>query len=551
MAKKALIILAVFFSMLFVSVNKVSAQDSPWGPKISIEDRNAYTEAINQNNCATPSLECLVHLTSRFVAIEWVNDAVYSSGPPIVQSGDAGGVNSLAGRSFVGGMAYLMGEMYRFPAARTSVYVADVLENARVISPAYAQGLGFASLNPILGLWKTFRNIAYMAFVFIFVILGFMIMFRQKIGGQSAVTAQQAIPSVIVSLLFVTFSYAIAGFLIDLMYLLMFMIIGVFGQTANGLDGGIIDYNILNLVSELFNDVAGFDSNIDIVSNLLGSLLQNEAFSNIAGLVGGITLSLVLAVAILIGTFKLFFELLKSYATIVLSVVTAPLVLLGGAFPGNNAFTPWVKNLIANLSAFPTVLMTVILFYQFTSESPTTGGFLPPFLLGRGQTGAITTLMGLAIILALPEIVKEVKKKLGATDGFGTMVTNAASARAKSGLGKAENAIPIASGAVGGAVGAGLALRQGRKEGLRGRQLLSGMARGVTVTDDQGRKRVVGGIGRLGGRAYAGGQSVRKYIDRAAEGRLMDAEDPAKLLSRLAERRKPQEKIKEPARPNT
>ncbi len=458
MPKKAFITILLLFALMFRGATTIFADNTPtdttiedssitpstttndretnppaWGPSYDKAQMDAYWRAVHEDNCATPSLECLVHQTSRFVAIEWVNNILY---PGNKGNAKTSNLQKQTSSSFIEGITYLMSEMYRHPVARTSIYVADVLENAHIITPAYAQGLGFASLNPILELWKTFRNIAYLAFVFIIIIIGFMIMFRQKIGGQTAVTAQQAIPNIIIGLILVTFSYAIAGFLIDMMYLLMFMIIGIFGQTAPQLDAGIVDYSITKLMGTLFTNVSSFDANLDIVTNIISGMISTETSGSILGIIGGLTLSLVLAIAILISTVKLFFELLKSYTTIVLSVVTAPLVLLGGAFPGKNSFKPWLMNIIGNLSAFPTVLMTVILFFQFTNKATgadTSGGFVPPFLLGRGQSGAITTLMGLAIILALPEIVKEVKKKLGATEGFGTMIFNEAGRAATKG----------------------------------------------------------------------------------------------------------------------
>lgn len=568
MIKRGLFLLALFFCIFSINVvelkaaepipldveagaseTEAGAEEGPaWGPTYDRGQMDSYRYAVETDNCATPSLECLVHQTSRFVAIEWVNSILYPGSrgltDPNAPTTDAGGNPVLSNQGgFVGDIVYLMGEMYRYPAARTSVYVADVLESAHIITPAYAQGLGFASLNPVLDLWKVFRNVSYMLFVFIIIVLGFMIMFRQKIGGQTAVTAQQAIPNVVASLIFVTFSYAIAGFLIDLMYLLMFMIIGIFGQTAPGLDGGIIDYNILDLMGKLFNDVSGFSNNIDIVTNLLGSMVNNETLGNTLGVVGGVTLSLVLAVAILIGTFKLFFELLKSYATIVLSVVTAPLLLLGGAFPGKNVFGPWVKNIVANLSAFPVVLMVVILFYQFTKEAPTAGGFIPPFLLGRGQAGAITTLMGLAIILALPEIVKDIKKNLGATEGFGTMIFNAAGARA----GKASGTVADVSlmggsagigGAYMGALGAATALRSRKTRTLRG--VLDGARYGVPQYDDEGKYlgQRGGALGKTGGlaRGWDVGQKIRKTADDIQDGRFLQPDNYRKLLDNLGRR---------------
>ena len=107
--------------------------------------------------------------------------------------------------------------MYSTPPASTEVFIADLLDSANIVEPAYAQGLGFASLTPILGAWKIFRNVSYFFFIIAFLAIGFMIMFRQKIGGQTVVTAQQALPRIIISLLAVTFSFAIAGFLIDIM----------------------------------------------------------------------------------------------------------------------------------------------------------------------------------------------------------------------------------------------------------------------------------------------------------------------------------------------
>ena len=552
MVKKVLLFLALTLGLFLGGTNVVSAQDDlekaeAWGPSYDQTQMDSYWQAVEEDNCSTPSLECLVHQTSRFVAIEWVNSILY----PGSKSGTSGEGSSINSKNnpitnqggFVGGITYLMGEMYRYPAARTSIYVADVLENAHIITPAYAQGLGFASLNPVLELWKVFRNISYMLFVLIFIILGFMIMFRQKIGGQTAVTAQQAIPSVIVSLIFVTFSYAIAGFLIDLMYLVMFMIIGVFSSTTStGLDGSIIDFNILDLMGQLFGDVAGFTNNIDIVTNLLGSMVDSEALGATLGVVGGVTLSLVLAVAILIGTFKLFFELLKSYATVVLSVVTAPLLLLSGAFPGKNAFGPWIKNIIANLSAFPTVLMVVILFYQFTDKATgadTSGGFIPPFLLGRGQAGAITTLMGLAIILALPEIVKDIKKNLGATEGFGTMVFNAAGARAGQG---ADLALPVGTaagtGTLSGLRGAGAALMNPESRTWKG--VWEGAKHGVANYDRKGKYlgQKGGMLGETGGlaRGWGYGQTIRKQADDIKDGRLFQPDNYRKLLENIGKK---------------
>jgi len=105
-----------------------------------------------------------------------------------------------------------------------------------------------------------------------------------------------------------------------------------------------------------------------------------------------------------------------------------------GAIPGKNPVVTWIKDLIGNLLPFPVVLLVLVLFFQFKENAigDTAGGFMPPFLLAQGAPDAIADLLGLALILALPEIVKDSKKGL-VSEGFGTMVFKAATESAKKG----------------------------------------------------------------------------------------------------------------------
>lgn len=444
MAKKALLVLLLAIFALVSSAGSLLAQSTTTpvagtGIAIQTDQRliEQYTNATKQ--CVEPSLECLVFYTTNYVAIQLTNSIVPIDGAGVKPEGDGSsiekGINVTQNQGIVPGLAYFIGAMYANPAANTHTYVADLLEGANIATPARAQGLGYGSLNPILEIWKMMRNVAYLFYVIMFIVIGILIMLRKRVG-QAAITAQQAIPSAIVSLIFVTFSYAIAGFLIDIMYLSMFLIIGLF-QTQFDSNPDIINYNIIELMATFIDtgSIAGFDIGYNVVESIITSVVGGSNFlSGAAGWIGGITIGLVIAIAVLIGMFKLFFELLRSYATIVLSVVVGPLQLMLGAIPGNDTVTPWIKNLIANLAAFPTVLVVAAMFYVFTSDvmqARTDGGFMPPYLIGRGASGAIATLMGLAILLAMPEIVKEVKKKLGATEGFGKVIADAAMDRSK------------------------------------------------------------------------------------------------------------------------
>ena len=73
----------------------------------------------------------------------------------------------------------------------------------------YLMGLGIDKI------WQKTRNIAYMAYVVVVIVIGFMIMFRNKIGGQTMVTVGNSIPQLVLGLFLVTFSFAIVGLFLD------------------------------------------------------------------------------------------------------------------------------------------------------------------------------------------------------------------------------------------------------------------------------------------------------------------------------------------------
>lgn len=65
-------------------------------------------------------------------------------------------------------------------------------------------------------IWSRSLNIVYVLYVLIFIIVGFMIMFRKKLQGNVTVTFSRALPNLIISLILATFSFAIVGFMMDL-----------------------------------------------------------------------------------------------------------------------------------------------------------------------------------------------------------------------------------------------------------------------------------------------------------------------------------------------
>lgn len=355
------------------------------------------------------------------------------SGVVVAITGGTGGTDNLqVNNGAIHSTANAIATLVTNTPASGERYVADLLHNMKVgpAQPAYAQvgGLGFASLEPILYAWKQFRNIAYLFFIVITLVIGFMIMMRQKIGSQAAVTAQQAIPQIVIALITVTFSYAIAGFLIDLMYVLMYLFVGLF---RDQLSGDPISKNTFQIAMEMFTNGIGTVS--DSIGTFVEANLGGGGFAEAIGSISGLTFTVIVAITYLFATVQLFIELLKTYISIIVSIVLSPLLLMMGALPGrNDVFSGWIKGLVGNLIAYPVVLLLVILHKLMTTQSGLEGGFLPPFLMGRGSPGAITALIGLSIMLIAKDLVVQAKKSVNPKGGgifeqFGQALSSAVS----------------------------------------------------------------------------------------------------------------------------
>lgn len=127
--------------------------------------------------------------------------------------------NKNSKNSLVGGIASVISAPFFHPPASSIAWIQNGLENAGFIPSTYAaEGIGFSSIKGYLTIWKLFRDITFLLLVLFMVIIGFLIMFRVKLDGQAAVTIQSILPRIVITMILITFSFAIVGFLIDLMY---------------------------------------------------------------------------------------------------------------------------------------------------------------------------------------------------------------------------------------------------------------------------------------------------------------------------------------------
>lgn len=249
-------------------------------------------------------------------------------------------------------------------------YVADLFKNIGIpqLAPtAYAQGTGYTAMQPFLEFWKIFRNLAYSLYIIMFVVVGIMIMLRTKINAQTVITIQAALPNLLITLLLITFSYAIVGFMIDIMYFLIYFIVYLIASV------GIIDaqMSITRLMSYSAWGVV-FEGRNSIISAITASLqgILGSIGTGGVGLASGLAVGLDNAIQILtlgmvsplylfvvisfiIAMLKLMFALIKSYIMLIVQTVTAPIQILMNAMPGSKAFSEWLKKTASYLIPFP------------------------------------------------------------------------------------------------------------------------------------------------------------------------------------------------------
>ncbi|MBU2592743.1 MAG: hypothetical protein ABH867_00085 [Patescibacteria group bacterium] len=297
----------------------------------------------------------------------------------------------------------LIGQLYKPPASGT-LYLADTLQRIGG-KQAYAQGIGFVGLQPILPIWRGFRNVTYAILTIVFVVIGVAIMFRTKVSPQAVITVQNALPKVIGALLLITFSYAIAGFMIDITYLVLALVIRLLMSAGLSLPGGqsfqdLVNFNMIDALQLVLGSIPWITVEAlaavlgAIIFGLLGGLIGNLPGilpGAAAGLViGPVLIGLIILIYILFNLMKFFFALMKCYVNALLQIVLGPLQIIAGAIPGmqtSMGFGTWLQRLMANLLVFPISALFLIIAKMVIDAG--SQGLWAPTLLGQGQTGGI------------------------------------------------------------------------------------------------------------------------------------------------------------------
>ena len=348
-------------------------------------------------------------------------------------------------------------------------YVKDLGTKLNIIPEAKAQGFGFEAASAVREIWRTVRDLTYFLLVLVIIAMAFAIMFRVRLSPQTVITVQSAIPRVIIALVLITFSYAIAGFVIDLMYVVIGLIAAIISNSGlSGFDwptmfGALTnDRTVMQLM--LFYFLAFLlVSFYALFSGALGffSLLSG------VGQIFWVILLVIVAIVLLFAVFRIFFMLIRTYVIVLLLIISSPLQILLGPL-GGGGFGAWLKSMAANLAVFPaTGLMFFIAFLFLRAAMPDlfeawpliadlidrafpfnvssalgNSTWTPPLLVGTNDMDILWLFASVIVITLIPRTAEIIRGAItGRPFAFGTAVGEAwtgVTGMAGRGLGLAE-----------------------------------------------------------------------------------------------------------------
>lgn len=448
MKKTLLFILLALFSLNTV-LHTVHAQESGWDP-LDPRFQESVAGSNEQGEMSLPSATANT-LMSQIATINCAISGAAACAPEGTKPASYYRNYGLIPNIHMATIAMLTN-----PPVNTGIWLADTGRSLGFLpKQTHAQGVGFSGLSPILPLWKTFRNLSYVLLALIMMVIGFMIMFRTRIDPHTVANIQIILPRVVISLILITFSYAIVGLLIDLSYVVLFFSYGLFrsaglpatipietnlfGITGTGISTQevYLSGNLFNLLQTVFPN--GLSDIATLVQNLTGLTAESQALASgliagatglflsggnplaglVTGAVGAITIPLLLQLLVglllLILIIRIFFMILSAYVQIILLTILGPIQLVLGTIPGRNNFTAWIRTVAANISVFVLVGVMFMLsstFVALTSGMTNQAIWSPPYFPFHIMSNNVGAFFVIGILMMIPDAAKQLKKAI-------------------------------------------------------------------------------------------------------------------------------------------
>ena len=248
--------------------------------------------------------------------------------------------------------------------------------------------LGDIQIN---NLWGISFGISMLVYTIVLVYAGFIIIFRQKVGGQTVANVGMAIQGLVLSLIFSLASFALGGIFINLSKFLVIVLAGLLSSTLQYSDGAAFEPTYISSPLSIIggNHASLFDfadiGNIftragetatgsnacdswDITCRLNNTFnpitIIGNQFEALIEAVGGaaiyILVRLIGAFVLFTAAFRIFFVIFSTYARMVLDIILAPIYFAVNAIPGNQSnYNSWLAKMFRNSLVLPFVFVIV------------------------------------------------------------------------------------------------------------------------------------------------------------------------------------------------
>lgn len=333
-------------------------------------------------------------------------------------------------------------------------YVKGLIGKFSPVTEVKAQGgFGYSAISAVQKYWAGFRNMAYAIIVLVVIIFAFMIMFRVKLSPQTVISVQSALPKIIVVVILATFSYAIAGFLIDFTY----VIAGLFATLLYSSGFAIPGKDLYGIYEQIIPNTALLGNfyilgymiwyTILFAIALVWSFVTILTQASVWGALASIVMIVVWAFLIILCiwyTIKIPWVLIKTLISIYISIVLAPIQIIAGALVPQAGFGQWFKKLATELLVFPvtglflylamsTLLSSFAVNCRIIGLGPLCGSTDPgklwaPSIIGSSadMSGLLWLAVSFGIIIMLPKVVDMLKGLImGEKFSFGTAMGEA------------------------------------------------------------------------------------------------------------------------------
>lgn len=275
----------------------------------------------------------------------------------------------------------------------TRTYANNILAPKQVYAAQTGTDFLRGTADVFFNIWRTLRNTAFAFFILIIVAVGLMVMMQYQTDPRTTVEAVGFIPKIATSLLLITFSWVVAGLILDLARVLQILVLNIFSGALGGSSPDL---------TTAFGIAIG---EIVLLTSTVGVLLS-PATAGLSVFIPLVT-TLVILVILAVAFFMLLFELSKRYMYLIALAMLGPLAFLWGTLPGQqDTIATWFKTMLVSALTFPAVALLLRLAALFVPTRVVNNVTVPGEF---GIVSAVGFLPILGVVMAIVTVMMATK----------------------------------------------------------------------------------------------------------------------------------------------